>query len=73
MSLNNNNINIKESVNKILKKEEEFGLTKISTYLNFGKKVEKLKKSVVKNIKELKIAHPLFQIMLYLLILILLN
>ena len=53
------NIGIKESVNKILKKEVEFGLRKLSTYLNFGKKIEKLKKSVVKNIKELKKKHPI--------------
>ena len=53
------NIDIRESVNKILKKENKFGITKISTYLNFGKKIEKLKKLVVKNIKKLKKKHPI--------------
>ena len=51
------NIEIKDSVKKILEKEVDFGLTKISTYLDFGKKIEKLKNIVVKNIRELKKKH----------------
>ena len=37
-------IEIKNSVNELLKKEEKFGLKEISTYLEFGKKIENLKK-----------------------------
>ena len=48
------NIKVKKNVNAILKKEDEFGLNKISTYLDFGKKVENLKAAVIKNIKNLK-------------------
>ena len=48
------NIEIKKSVKEILKKEAEFGLKKISTYLDFGKKVEKSKNIFLKNLKELK-------------------
>ena len=48
------NIEIKQTVKEFLKKEKEFGLNKISTYLDFGKKVENLKKEVVKNLKNLK-------------------
>jgi nucleoside-diphosphate-sugar epimerase/SAM-dependent methyltransferase/dTDP-4-dehydrorhamnose 3,5-epimerase-like enzyme len=47
-------IEIKNSVNELLEKEEKFGLKEISTYLDFGKKVENLKKEVVKNLKNLK-------------------
>ena len=41
-----NNIKIKEdkSVKKILKEEERFGIKKFSTYENFGKKLQNLKK-----------------------------
>jgi len=48
------NIKIESSVFKMLKKEEKFGLKKISTYLEFGKKVEKLRNKVLKNITNLK-------------------
>ena len=47
-------IEIQNSVNELLKKEEKFGLKEISTYLEFGKKVENLKKEIVKNLKNLK-------------------
>ncbi len=46
-------INVDKSVSSILKEEEDFGLKKISTYLNFGKKIQELKKKVVFNMKEL--------------------
>mgnify|MGYP001499316563 CR=1 len=46
-------INIDKSVGLILKEEENFGLKKISTYLDFGKKIQELKKKVVFNMKEL--------------------
>ena len=52
------NIEIKQTVKEFLKKEKEFGLNKISTYLDFGKKVENLKKEVVKNLKNLKKRYP---------------
>ena len=45
---------VDESVEVILQEEEEFGLKNISTYLEFGKKIENLKVEVVKNIKILK-------------------
>ena len=47
-SKNNSEIKIEESVKKILKKEKDFGLQKISTYLEFQNKVEKSKKSIQK-------------------------
>jgi len=47
-------IEIKNSVNELLKKEEKFGLKEISTYLEFGKKIENLKKIVTKNLENLK-------------------
>ena len=47
-------IEIQNSVNELLKKEEKFGLKEISTYLEFGKKVENLKKEVTKNLENLK-------------------
>lgn len=42
------------TINKILKEEEKFGLYDIKTYVEFAKRVEKLKKEVVKKLKELK-------------------
>ena len=47
-------IEIRSSVKIFLQQEEEFGLKKISTYLNFGKRVEDLKKKFIKNIHKLK-------------------
>jgi nucleoside-diphosphate-sugar epimerase/SAM-dependent methyltransferase len=52
------NIKIEKSVEDFLKKEEEFGLKKIITYLDFGKKIESLKKKVIKNLKDLKKKYP---------------
>ncbi len=52
------NISVDNSVVVALKEEESFGLRNISTYLDFGKKVENLKKEVVVNLKELKKKHP---------------
>jgi len=45
---------VDESVKITLQEEEEFGLRDISTYIKFGKKIESLKKEVVKNIGILK-------------------
>jgi len=47
-------IEIQNSVNELLKKEEKFGLKEISTYLEFGNKVENLKKEFTKNFENLK-------------------
>ena len=49
-----NKINIHESVKKILKEEEEYGVKRFTTYKNFGKKINEIKKNVLKNIKILK-------------------
>ena len=48
------NILIDNSVNDLLKFEEDFGLKKISTYLQFGKKIENLKKNFSKNFEAFK-------------------
>lgn len=48
------NIQIEQTVEQCLKKEEEFGLKYISTYLMFGKKIESLKNKTLNNIKNLK-------------------
>ena len=48
------NIQIEQTVEQCLKKEEEFGLKNISTYLMFGKKIESLKDKTLNNIKNLK-------------------
>ena len=45
---------VHSSINKLLKEEIKFGLNKYSTYENFGKKIIKLRKNVIKNIKYLK-------------------
>ncbi len=48
------NISIDKSVQTLLKSEEDFGINKLSTYIDFGKKIENLKEIVTKNIKYLK-------------------
>ncbi len=48
------NVIVKKTVNNYLKLEEDFGLKKLSTYLNFGKKIEELKQNVSKNLYKLK-------------------
>ncbi len=45
---------IDPSVQELLKEEEKFGLKKISTYIEFGKKIVNLKEQVIKNLKEIK-------------------
>ncbi len=47
-------IKVQNNVDIMLKKEKEFGLRNISTYLDFGKKIEKLRNTVIENIKGLK-------------------
>ena len=45
-SSKNKEINIDKNVEKLLKKEKDYGLQKISTYLNFQNNVEKSKKNI---------------------------
>ena len=45
---------IDNSVKKMLKEEEKFGIKNFKTYQAFGKKVYKIRDNVVKNIKKLK-------------------
>ena len=47
-------INIENSVKKMLREEEKFGIKKFKTYQEFGKKVYKIRENVVKNLKKLK-------------------
>ena len=47
-------VKIEQSVKKILKDEEKFGIKKFKTYQEFGKKVYKIKENVIKNLKKLK-------------------
>ena len=44
--MKNNEFLVNSSVERIIKKEIECGLTDISTYTNFGKKIKKIKKSI---------------------------
>ena len=46
--------NISDSVRKVLKDEEEFGLKNIATYKEFYKKIEKIKRDSCKELIELK-------------------
>ncbi len=50
----NKKVKIEKSVTKILKEEENFGIKKYETYINFGKKIYNLKKNVLFNLKKLK-------------------
>ena len=51
-------IKIDQSVENLLQEEEKFGLKNISTYLDFGKKIETLRDKVIKNLKKLNDKHP---------------
>jgi len=48
------NISIDNSVNLLLAEEEACGLKKLKTYIDFGKKIQNLKKNVVNNLQNLK-------------------
>jgi len=48
------NIKIEDSVNKLIKEEEQFGIKDFKTYQNFSEKVYKIKENVIKNINLLK-------------------
>ena len=45
---------VEQSVKKMLKEEEDFGIKDFKTYQNFGEKVYKIRDNVLKNIKKLK-------------------
>ena len=47
-------VKIENSVKKMIKIEEKFGIKKFKTYQDFGKKVYKIRENVVKNLKKLK-------------------
>ncbi len=47
-------VKIENSVKKMLKYEEKFGIKKFQTYKDFGKKVYIIRKNVLKNLKKLK-------------------
>ncbi len=50
----NKNIKIEKSVKKLLNEEEKFGIKKYKTYQEFGEKIYKIRKNVLKNINKLK-------------------
>ena len=52
-------VKVENSVKKILKSENDFGIKKFKTYQDFGKKVYKIKENVIKNLKELKSKNKL--------------
>ena len=47
-------VKIEQSVKKMLKEEEDFGIKNFKTYQKFGEKVYEIRKNVLKNIKKLK-------------------
>ena len=47
-------IKIENSVKKLLKEEENFGIKQFKTYQEFGEKIKNLKENVLKNINNLK-------------------
>ena len=54
----NKKVKVHKSVTSLLKKEKKFKIENISTYIEFGKKVESLKKKVNQNILKLKKKYP---------------
>ena len=51
------NISIDKSVNELIAEEEAYGLKKLKTYINFGEKIQNLKKNVINNLQNLKKKH----------------
>ena len=45
---------IEKSIRELIKAEEKFGIKKFKTYQDFGDKVYKIRKNVIKNLKDLK-------------------
>ena len=50
-------VKIDNSVKKLIKEEEIFGMKKYETYKKFGEKVYEIRKNVIKNINKLKIKN----------------
>ena len=50
----NKKIKIHESINKILKEEEKFGIKKFEIYKKFGENINKIKENVINNIRKIK-------------------
>jgi len=48
------NVKIEKNVSKLLKEEEKFGIKNFKTYQDFGEKVYKIRKNVIKNLNDLK-------------------
>ena len=48
------NIEIEKNIKEMLKKEERFGIKDFKTYQNFAKKIYRIRKNVIKNLKILK-------------------
>ena len=53
----NESVSIDNSVNELLKEEEAYGLKKLTTYIDFGEKIQNLKKKVLDNLQKLKKKH----------------
>ena len=49
---------VDKSVQYFIDEEKKFGLTNLSTYFDFGKKIENLKFEVIKNLKKIKNKYP---------------
>ena len=47
-------IKTENSVRKLLKEEEDYGIKKYETYKKFGEKVYKIRENVIKNLQKLK-------------------
>ena len=50
----NAKVKIDKSVNRIIKKENDFGIKNYKTYKNFGEKIYKIRENVIKNLKKIK-------------------
>ena len=51
------NVSIDKSVNELIAEEEAYGLKKLKTYIDFGEKIQNLKKNVINNLQKLKKEH----------------
>ena len=47
-------VKIENSVNKILKEEEKYGIKEYKTYQKFGEKVHKIRENTIENLKKIK-------------------
>ncbi len=53
----NKKIKIEKSVKQMLKEEDEYGIKNFKTYQEFGRKVQKIRENVIKNIKKLRLKN----------------